>query len=140
MIIQILAESNNFELQAHYEDIVLVRKSDEKDFDLGSHYGDPKVGLISPKEDWFITAGEGLIYFDFNQGLKYFFRSDFSSQSGVAFVHDAKIEPDLGVKILLDPWSNYASTWLLKLPELELSKLSNSPSLVNEPYREKVAF
>ena len=140
MIIQILAESTNFELQAQYEDIVLVRKSDEIEFDLGSHYGDAKVGLISPDENWFITAGEGLLYFDFNHGLKHFLRSGFSNKSGVAFVHDAKYESELGVKILLDPWSDYASTWLLKLPELELSKLSNSPSLVNEPYREKVAF
>ena len=140
---RILAESQNFVLRHEYEDVSLFDKRTQEKRSLGEHYGDPKAGLISPEQDWFITFGEGLLYFDFERGLKSFFRSGFVDSWGKdssAFVHAIRYEPSLGVKVLLDPWSDYASTWLLNLETLEIAKLSDSPSLVEQPFQEEVEF
>lgn len=140
---RVLDESNDFTLYHDYENVYLLNKRTQEKYSLGSHYGDPKSGLISPEQDWFITIGEGLLYFDFQRGLKSLFRSDFPDFFGKdssAYIHAVRYEPDSGVKILLDPWSDYASTWLLNLETLEVTKLSDSPSLVDQPFREEVEF
>ena len=72
--------------------------------------------------------------------MKSFFRSgfiDFWGKDSGAFVHAIRYEPSLGVKVLLDPWSDYASTWLLNLETLEIAKLFDSSLLVEQPFQEQ---
>lgn len=47
--------------------------------------------------------------------------------------------PDM-VRILFDPWSDYASVWALRASSLELLKIRDGPSLANRAYQENVAF
>lgn len=138
-----LSESNNYILAHEFEDVILKDKNNGKTYSLGSHYGDPVLGLIAPDESWFITAGEGLLYFDFKRGLHEFFRKGFKDRLGKEeslFVHSADIESIESVRILIDPWSEYASTWTLFIPSLKLEKIKNGPSMIDKPWQEKVKF
>ncbi|UFH58125.1 hypothetical protein [Sulfurovum mangrovi] len=134
-----LLESSNYILAHEFEDVILKDKNNGKIYSLGSHYGDPVLGLIAPDESWFITAGEGLLYFDFKRGLHEFFRKDLSSE-GSLFVHSACIESNESVRILIDPWSEYASTWILSIPALKIQKIKNGPLMIGKPWQEKVFY
>jgi hypothetical protein len=138
-----LSESNNYILGNEYEEVILKDKRNKKTHYLGSHYGDPELGLIAPDESWFITAGEGLLYFDFERGLHQFLRKGFDDHLGkdsYAFVHSARIESNESVRVLVDPWSEYASTWLLSIPLLKIEKIKDGPSMVDKPWQEKVTY
>ena len=64
-----LAESESFLVYHKHEDVFLFSKNRNTTWDIGSHYSEPQGGLIGPDESWFITIGEGLLYFDFDRGL-----------------------------------------------------------------------
>ena len=136
-----LDESENFILGHEYEDVFLLDKQKNKKLFLGSHYGDPTCGLIDPDEKWFISAGEGVLYFDFAAGSREFLRGGFinnSSEHQSAFVHALRSIDKNAVEILLDPWSDYASVWVLDIEKLKISKLKDGPSKIGEEYSDKI--
>lgn len=138
-----LAESPRFLLRHSYESVVLLDKITNTTYNLGEHYGDPEIGLIAPDESWFVTAGEGLLYFDFTRGLQVFFRSGFQDHLGrdtCAFVHAARIMSGHEVRVLLDPWSPYASTWVLNTASLKVARVCDGPQLMDQPWQEKVDY
>ena len=140
---RILSESENFILGHDYESVFLKDKRNGNNHDLGSHYGEPELGLIAPDESWFITVGEGVLYFDFERGLHDFLQKGFNDHLGnnsCAFVHSARIESNDSVRILTDPWSEYASTWLLSISSLNIEKISDGPSMIGKPWQEDVEY
>jgi hypothetical protein len=148
-----LAESPNYILWNDYETVYLRRKLSSEDIELGYHYGDTCCGLISPEEKWFLAGGEGLSYFDFTRGSVELMRDSkliFDINVGNKIkanvdqpyfaVHSMRLEDKNTVRILIDPWSHLASTWLLNIPDLQLTKLRDGPSLVEQPYQEAIEF
>ena len=140
---KILSESKSFILCHEYEDVFLKDKRNGATHDLGNHYGDPRVGLISPDENWFITAGEGVLYFDFERGLREYLREGFKDnfgKDGCAFIHSARIESSDSVRILIDPWSEHASTWVLSISSLTVTKIKDGPCMDGKPWQEEIEY
>ena len=136
-----LAESRNYRLVHEFEKVFLVRKSTGNRTPLADHYGDPLVGLIDEYEQWIITGGEGLVYFDFIRGIQEFFRKGCRPDpEQTYFVHSMRPEGEGQVRILIDPWSGFASTWVLHVKTLALRKLRDGPSLTDEPYQDEVEY
>lgn len=151
---RVLDESKNLILYNEYESVYIKRKGrEEEKFYIGSHYGDPVCGIIAPSESWFLAGGEGLTFFDFLQGSTELMRESRKvirdsenkiikvvDSSPKWWVHSMKLETKYSVRILIDPWDIFASTWILNIPDLKLTKLRDGPSLVEQPYREEVEF
>jgi hypothetical protein len=143
--LHVLAESRQFVLGNSYESVVVVRKADSSQFAAGEHYGDPKVGLISPSEEWFVTGGEGLLCYSVSAGLQSFFRQGcppVPAGTKVRYwpVHSARFESESVVRVLIDPWSEYASVWELDLKSSSISKLREGPRLHGQPYQDVVHY
>jgi hypothetical protein len=141
----VLAESHNFVLGHSYESVVVIRRADSSQLVAGEHYGDPKVGLISPNEEWFVTGGEGLLCYSVNAGLQSFFRQGcppLPAGTQVQYwpVHSARFESESVVRVLIDPWSEHASVWELNLNSGFTSKLGEGPHLHGQPYRDVVLY
>jgi hypothetical protein len=148
-----LDETSNFRLFTDYEEVYALDKRSDARFWIGSHYGDAKCGLISPEETWFLAGGEGLTYFGFQKGFIELLREErlvISKNSRgrvkahfdkkVMFIHSIRLESVDAVRVLVDPWSDQASTWLLNISDLQLTKLRDGPSLVDQPYQEEIDF
>jgi hypothetical protein len=56
------------------------------------------------------------------------------------FIHSMRPDGKGQVRILIDPWSGFASTWKLDVKTLSLSKLRDGPSLSDEPYQDEVEY
>jgi hypothetical protein len=56
-----------FYLWHEFEDVWLTDKRTDRKLYIGRHYGDPVQGIIGPDENWFLTAGEGLLFLDFSR-------------------------------------------------------------------------
>ena len=69
-----LAESANYAIVHEFEDVFILEKSTGRTIGLGSHYGDPQVGLIAPDESWFAAGGEGITFYDRVHGFHEFLR------------------------------------------------------------------
>lgn len=157
----ILAESENYILGNDFEDCILAHKQTNTSLVVGDHYGDPECGLIAPDETWCMTGGEGVILWDFNGKVWIGFRTGDSQKtdnlhfanpndaawlksldnSACQFVHDMKIETPTLVRLLLNPWATYASTWQLDVTSKTLTKMRNGPSLQDQPWtEEKIDF
>lgn len=143
-----LAESENFVLTHDYECAELHHKASSTVIDVGHHYGDPTCGLIAPDESWCVTGGEGIVL-HYRAGKTWFgFRRapqdlcEFSLQptnqldldwmasksaEGFLCVHDIRLDGPMSVRILLDPWSTYASTWQLDVEMRRLTRLRHGP-------------
>lgn len=157
-----LAESENYILSHEFENCELVHKHSKNVVHVGDHFGDPTCGLIAPDETWCITGGEGLIVW-LPQGKSWTgLRSrDTGSETGelqitnpqdaawlATFgveshrsVHDMKLESATSVRILLDPWSDYASVWLLDIVSKALTKLKDGPNLQDQAWTDaKIDF
>lgn len=153
-MIRTLAESKNYILCHEYESVYVQHKSSTKEkLYIGSHYGDPKCGIIAPTETWFLAGGEGLTFFDFLQGATEIIRESrkvirdsenrvkrIVDSSPKWWVHSMRLETKYSVRILIDPWDDFASTWLLNIPDLKLTKLRDGPSFIDQPYREEIDF
>lgn len=142
---KILAESTHFTLGHAYESVSVIYKANGLSFLAGQHYGDPVSGLITPDEVWFVTAGEGLQCYSHESGLQAFFREGFAplaeqSSELCWHVHSVRLESSRLLRVLIDPWSKFASVWQLDLNELSLAKLSDGPLLSDTPYRDDVAY
>jgi hypothetical protein len=149
---RILDESKNFILYHDYESVYVKRNDSDNKIYIGDHYGDPKCGLIAHTETWFLAGGEGLTFFDFSRGSVELMRDAklmFDINLGKIkarvdqpyfSIHSMKLENENAVRILVDPWSDVASTWLLKIKNLELEKLYDGPSLLGQPYQETIEF
>lgn len=139
----VLAESEAYRIERVYELAYLVDKKHRLRLAIGDFYGDPDCALIAPDETWFAVGGDGLVYYDFERGIRSFFRVGHAPEprkSDPTFLHDMRLNDETSIRILLDPWADYASVWRLHVPELSLTKLMDGPSLVDEPWREDVKF
>lgn len=151
---RILDESKNYILCHEYESVyVKYKNSSRENIYIGEHYGDPKCGIIGPTETWFLAGGEGLTFFDFLQGSTELMRESrkvirdpknrvikVTDSNPKWWVHSMRLESTYSVRILIDPWDDFASTWLLNIPGLKLTKLCDGPSLIGYPYQETVDF
>ena len=134
-----LAESQHYRLV--HESVFLVEKTTGVRTPVADHYGDPAVGLIDKNEQWFATGGEGLVYLDFTRGVREFFRKGRPPNAEQTyFVHAMRPDGEEQIRVLIDPWSEFASTWVLDVRTLALRKLADGPSLVDEPYRDEVEY
>ena len=127
---------------------------------VGDHYGGPSCGAISENERFCVSGGEGLVISDLAGELTYAFRPnpltssrdfEFHSQreelcmtgfepTGVFFVHALRVENSNQIRVLLDPWSKYASIWLLSIKNRRLEKLQSGPDLRGHTWTEAVDF
>lgn len=133
----------------------LLHKQSKKETLVGDHYGDPNCGLIAPDENWCVTGGEGLILWFRGEAQWIGFRAvdagdntnqlqfanaqdriwlDSFAENRCQFVHDVKLEEAGSVRILLDPWSAYASTWRLDVTTKMLTKLADGPTKQDQPW------
>ena len=140
-----LAESTNLLLGHVYEDVFVVRKDDPQvRIPVGDHHGDPTGGLIDPAERWVVSVGVGVCFFRLVEGdVRRFLESGFPREDGTdmpAPVVDARLDENGEIRILVDPYSDHASTWALNPDTLELRKLSDGPDLRGQPYREDVEY
>ncbi len=157
-----LAESKSYILTHDSEYARLQHKKTGEETAVGDHYGDPGCGVIAPDESWCITGGEGLVLW-FQQGSMWTgFRTPdpgakmsqlgFTNPEDVRwlksftedachFVQDMKLAGPDNVRILLSPWSGYASTWLLDVKVKILTKIADGPSMQDQPWTEdKIEF
>jgi hypothetical protein len=135
-----LDETDRYFLGHIYEDVILVNKITQEETFIGDHYGDPVCGVIGPGEDWFVTCGERVLYFDFKRGLHELLRSGFPEKPNQrgrgpnpAFIHACRLQSRNEVTILVDLWSQYASTWVLNTDTISIEKVADGPSLRDEP-------
>jgi hypothetical protein len=151
----ILAESESFALTHNSESCILQHKQSKNEVSVGDHYGNPCCGLIAQDESWCITGGEGLILW-FQQGGMWAgfrmrksgaqtnalqfknredirWRSSFTERAYQA-IHDMRLANAHNVRILLDPWSDYASTWTLDIEMKTLTKIADGPNMQGQPY------
>lgn len=140
--LRILTESESYLIGHEYEVVVLVEKKSGKQHVIADHHGDPNCAIIDPNENWFLIGGEGITYFDFEKGSINYFRGGGHSSlySPCWFVHDMRLESANEVRILFDPWSEYASMWLMNCLELKIRKVQDGPHLEGKPYQDKVEF
>ena len=139
----ILAKSESYYLGHEYETVVLVERASGVEQVIADHYGDPTCAVIGPDETWAIVGGEGVTFFDFKGGRTEFFRKGsppIDRSESTWFVHDMRLDGPDKVRILFDPWSKYASVWLLRCLDLQLVKIKDGPILIGKPYREKIEF
>lgn len=158
----ILAQSENYVLRNLHEACELLHKKSNNLTDVGDHYGDPVCGLIAPDETWCITGGEGVILWTRPGKSWTGFRppgtgretgklqfanpedADWLSsvtEESYQSVHDVKIESSTSLRILLDPWSDFASTWRLNVMSQSLTKLKDGPNLQDQPWTDaKIEF
>lgn len=158
----ILAQSEHYVLRNLYEACELLHRQSNKITDVGDHYGDPACGIIAPDETWCITGGEGVILWTRTGKSWTGFRPPGSGRetdelqfakpedaawlnsvtSGIyQSVHDMKIESPTSLRILLDPWDDFASTWRLDVMSKSLTKLKDGPSLQDQPWTDdKIEF
>ena len=157
----ILDETENFLLTSKAENVEILNKNTGEVFAAGDHYGDPTCGAISADERWYISGGEGLIFSAFSGERICAFRGakrctlmekfEIQSEGGTDwlnsknaddtfFVHALKVENSDRIRILLDPWSEYASVWLLEIANRRLTKLRIGPVLRDQPWRQTVNF
>ncbi|MFA8436823.1 MAG: hypothetical protein ACEPOZ_20135 [Marinifilaceae bacterium] len=130
-----LAVTENYVLGHIEEDAWLVQKSDHYQWDMGDMHGNPSCGLIGPGEDWCMIGGRGIILRKEEcRELIYICRKEVES------IHDAKLISDYEVKILVDPWSEYAAVWKFDTRSLKLQKLQDGPYLREQAYRDGVDF
>lgn len=145
-----LAESANYRLEHAWETAYLARRDGTAAWEVGWHYGDPTCGLIDPAERWCLTGGQGLIWVALAGEQRAFFRQGdpwvqlaigaVVGETDYCAVHALRLEGPTEVRVLLDPWAGYASTWLLDVARLTLRKLRDGPSLADRPYQAEVAF
>lgn len=157
-------ETENFLLTSEFETVEIRNKHTGEVCIVGDHYGDPSCGAISADELWCVSGGEGIVFTDFFGRKIYAFRvirpntslEKFKIQSKsdrdwlnsknsehpaeTFFVHELKIENSNHIRILLDPWAEYASVWRLEISSKRLVKLEEGPDLRNDPWREVVVF
>jgi hypothetical protein len=158
----ILAESANCILTHNYEYARLLHKQSNEETAVGDHYGDPGCGLIAPDETWRITGGEGLVLWVQQGDMWVGFRTHDPAEKtdrlifknpedrrwlksftkdACQFVHDMRMADANTVRILLDPWSDYASTWLLDIETKTLTKIADGPSMQDQPWTDdKIEF
>ncbi len=150
---KILAESESYILKRDYEHAKLQHKQSKEKIMVGDHYGDPCCGLIAPDESWCITGGDGLILWFLEGNMWTGFRTResgaqrnqlqfknpedmrwlrSSTEDICRFVHDMKLVDSKSVRILLDPWSDYASTWLLDIETKTLAKVADGPNMQDQ--------
>ncbi len=155
---RVLAESENYILSHEFEYCELRHKQSNKLSFVGDHYGDPTCGLIAPDETWCITGGFGLVLWFKREEFWTGFRQLGVNRNGYAlqiaqpeddswltsvtdedawFVRDMRLENPTSVRILLDPWSDYASTWLLDITSKNLAKLKCGPALRHQEWSDK---
>lgn len=147
-------------LTAEFETVALTNKATGEVKVVGDHYGNPSCGAICESERFCVTGGEGIVFSDFSNRLIYAFRFNpqtyidiFEFQSrreerwikGLAttetlFVHALSLENSDQVRVLLDPWSSYASTWHLNIKNKRIVMLQKGPDLRGQPWRKAVDF
>ena len=140
MPFRILATSESFVLGHLCESVEVINMNDNSIVDAGDHYGEPMVGLITPDERWFITGGEGLQCYSAETGLiRYFHRGcpplAADCPEWFWFVHGARLESPHVVRILINPWCEFASVWQLDLDTGLLTRLREGPFLAGTPYQ-----
>jgi hypothetical protein len=117
---RILAESKNYFLSHDFENVYVEHKHHGKEnYLIGSHYGDPTCGIISPDETWFLAGGLGLSYFDFQRGAVTLMYEDYkvirNAKGHITklanpdvhyFIHSIKLETENSARILVDLGQN----------------------------------
>src|SRR3990172_2523296 len=93
----VLAETARYRLGHFEEDAYLVEKATGVRWHVGGHYGNPTGGVIGADERWCVVGGEGLTYFDFEGGLRSFWRGDPGNE--LRFVHALRLESPSEVRI-----------------------------------------
>ena len=63
----VLAESDNFQVYNEYERVFLNIKQISKVVYIGDFYGDPQVALISEDEQYCVMGGAGIIIYYLNE-------------------------------------------------------------------------
>jgi hypothetical protein len=63
----VLAESDNFQVYNEYERVFLNIKQISKVVYIGDFYGDPQVALISENEKYCVMGGAGIIIYYFSE-------------------------------------------------------------------------
>jgi hypothetical protein len=110
-----LAESTNYLLCHSYEYAYVIDKRDGVKRDAGDHYGDPKVGLISPDETWFCTGGEGVQCFRLDGTLRSFFRERDGPSPETWFVRSMTQRSDDVVTVFFDVKEGGVRVWDIQL-------------------------
>jgi hypothetical protein len=162
---RILAENSLLVVEHEYENAMVRFKQSGEVIEIGDHYGDPIAAVVDPKGCWAAVGGEGLTvwvadryvdpkyavieprggWVEVGDGvgiwdganIYYFLRR---GPDNTHFVHSMRFEHPNGVRVLIDPWSDKAATWLLTFEPLSLKKLRDGPSRVDQPYEEIVHF
>jgi hypothetical protein len=134
-----IAESSRHVVGHTFEAAIVVEKMSGREYDLGSHYGDPKVALIAPDEEWFIAGGEGLTYFSERTGLLEFLRHGLEDQDneldvrytdGAGGTHASKgVSPRAREAIFVERLEQLTSG------QIAVYKDNESPSWVFDPIR-----
>lgn len=157
----ILDETEQLLLTSHHETIELTDKATGALTYVGDHYGEASCGALSPDGQWGVTGGEGLVFFDRQGLLIYAFRDrtdhpakacfEFAvpsekewlyatGSSGTFSVHALRIESAKRLRVLLDPWSEYASTWLLDTQDRQIIRATLDPDRRGTPWTDQVVF
>lgn len=133
----VLAQSDHLALVHEWErvEVEVERAGWKSSFPLVEHCGDPTAGLIGDDESWVCVVGEGIVLHEMTGGTSEYWRG-----SDPRFVHSARLQDDGIIRVLVDPWSEHASVWVIDPRTKELRKLHDGPSLSEEPYRDEVDF
>lgn len=130
---QFLYETDKLAIKYEYEEAYLINKNNDDVLFQDRFIGEPQCGLISPKNNWAIVAGDHITIWK-EDGLKKI------NGEKIGWVHDLRQKNEDTVEILIDPWSEKASILTLSLDDLTLNKVKNFPNYQNKPSTEKVEW
>jgi len=130
----LLAHSPGYLLGHRYESVEVLPRSGGEPFGAGDHWGDPRQGLITPDEAWFVTLGEGIQCFSLAQGLHSFFRRGTQPHAPQEVLdawdmHSIELVSSSMVQIRVDHRGVSTTFWRLDLGAMSLQKHLECPYL-----------
>jgi len=115
--LHVLYETTTLSVGNVFERVYLINKATQHLTCIGEIYGDPTWGLISDKEDWAIVGGQTLILWQAPN-----FIVQMEDEELVGSVRARQISPN-ELEILVDPFSDKSSVWLLNVDSLLIRQL-----------------
>lgn len=86
---------------------------------MGGFYGDPKCGLIAENNNWCLVGGETLNVWYYDKGLLTVEDED------LMWIVEIRQKSSNEVELLIDPWSDKGSVWMLNIETLERHKIKD---------------
>lgn len=127
-----LCETELLLIEHEFELTELVEKRTGAVLATDEFYGDPSCGLISPKNEWAIMAGEHITIWQARRREKRWWGHKVKKNQitvidddELCWIYDMRLKTSGKVEILTDPWGEISAIWELNMDSLEYTKIKD---------------